>query len=243
MPGFLEENQIYVTVDLLPLTVAEGELRILLSRRPEAPCAGRWALFGKSVGAAQTAEDAARSLLSEMLPLEDVYLEQLYTFSELDRDPRGRVITIAHLAVLPWKRLQKALPREGLELFRLHMRSGQLCLTGEGGESLERDDLAFDHGRIVETGLLRLQGKLQYTDIGFYFLNDTESFTLGELQTVYEAVQGHPLDSGNFRRSMQSRYIDSGRMEGTAPAKSGSRRRGRPAVRYRLKACREENQQ
>lgn len=236
MPGFLKANQIYVTVDLLPLTVADGELRILLSRRPEEPYAGRWALFGKGVGAAETAEDAARSLLREMLPLEGSYLEQLYTFSELDRDPRGRVISIAHLAVLPWQSLQKTLPREGegLKLFRLHTMDGALCLAGEDGALLQREDLAFDHGRIVETGLLRLRGKLQYTDIGFHFLNNTDSFTLGELQTVYEAVLGHPLDSGNFRRSMQSRYIDSGRIEGTAPAKSGSRRRGRPAVRYRL---------
>lgn len=234
MPGFLKANQIYVTVDLLPLTVAEGELRILLSRRPEEPYAGRWALFGKSVGAEETAEDAARSLLGEMLPVEDAYLEQLYTFSELDRDPRGRVITIAHLAVLPWDSLREALPREGLKLFRVRVDGEGLHLTDEDAAPLAREELAFDHAAIVETGLQRLRGKLQYTDIGFHFLSDTDSFTLVELQTVYEAVLGHPLDSGNFRRSMQSRYMEAGRIQLTAQSAPGSRRRGRPAARYRL---------
>lgn len=234
MPGFLEGSQIYVTVDLLPLTVAEGELRILLSRRPEPPFAGHWALFGKGVSAAETAEDAAWSLLTEMLPVEHAYLEQLYTFSALERDPRGRVISIAHLAVLPWDSLRAALPREGLKLFRVHVDGDGLLLTDEDGTPLDREEMAFDHAAIVETGVRRLRGKLQYTDIGFHFLSDTDSFTLVELQTVYEAVLGHPLDSGNFRRSMQSRYVDAGRIQLTAQSAPGSRRRGRPAARYRL---------
>lgn len=234
MPGFLKADQIYVTVDLLPMTVAEGELRLLLSRRREPPFAGHWALFGKGLGASETAEDAARSLLGEMLPGENAYLEQLYTFSDLDRDPRGRVISVAHLAVLPWRSLRETLPREGLTLFRVCADRDGLRLTDEEGTALDREELAFDHAAIVETGLQRLRGKLPYTDIAFHFLSDADSFTLVELQTVYEAVLGHPLDGGNFRRSMQSRYIDSGRIQLTAQSPDGSRRRGRPAARYRL---------
>ena len=228
----LESGQIYVTVDILALTVEEGKLRILLSRRREPPFQGCWALFGKLVGQEETAEEAARCLLREMLPPGEGYLEQLYTFADLGRDPRGRVISIAYLAVLPWGSLGQL--REGQQLFQLGMDREGLCLRGPGGELLRRRDLAFDHGSIVETGLLRLRGKLQYTDIGFHFLCDTGSFTLRELQTVYEAVQGRPTDGGNFRRSMQSRYIDTGRIVRTDQREGARQKRGRPAARYRL---------
>ncbi len=230
----LESGQIYVTVDILALTVEGGKLRILLSRRREPPFAGRWALFGKLVGQEETAEEAARCLLREMLPPGEGYLEQLYTFADLDRDPRGRVISIAYLAVVPWGSLERL--REGQQLFQLDTEEDELCLIGENGERLRREDLAFDHGTIVRTGLSRLRGKLQYTDIGFHFLHDTGSFTLSELQTVYEAVQGRPTDGGNFRRAMQSRYIDTGRIQRMDQTRGTQPRRGRPAARYRLSA-------
>lgn len=229
MPRELDAGHIYVTVDILPLTVKEGELRILLSRRREPPFEGCWALYGKLVEQEETAEQAARCLLREMLPPGEGYLEQLYTFAELDRDPRGRVISVAYLAVLPSLRSTQ---EQGL--FRLQTDGEGLLLTGESGQTLRRADLAFDHGSIVETGLLRLRGKLPYTDLGFYFLNDTGSFTLSELQEVYEAVQDRPTDSGNFRRAMQSRYIETGRIAVTEQRKQTRQRRGRPAARYRL---------
>jgi hypothetical protein len=106
-------------------------------------------------------------------------------------------------------------------------------LTAADGTSLIGSDLAFDHGRIIETGVLRLQGKIDYTDIGFRFLNDTEAFSLSELQTVFEAVLDRPLDISNFRRFILGRYEKNGRMVQTEQAEKKGR--GRPAVLYRLK--------
>ena len=105
-------------------------------------------------------------------------------------------------------------------------------LTGEDGTKLIGSDLAFDHGRIIGTGVLRLQGKIDYTDVGFRFLNDTGAFPLSELQTVFEAVLGKELDKSNFRRFIRNRYEETGRI---APVERAEKQgRGRPAVLYQL---------
>ena len=108
-----------------------------------------------------------------------------------------------------------------------------LRLDGEDGPVLIGSDLAFDHGRIIETGVQRLQGKIDYTDVGFRFLNDLNAFTLGELQTVFEAVLGKQLDKSNFRRTIKARYEDTGKM--TLTDREGRKSRGRPSLLYQLK--------
>ena len=112
----LEQDRIYVTVDVLPLSVYEGTLYILLSRRKDPPYQGRWALPGRFVKADESAEAAAGRLMHEMLPSGDGYLEQLYTFSELNRDPRGRVISMAYLQIIPWKELQDSVFQGGASM-------------------------------------------------------------------------------------------------------------------------------
>ncbi len=235
MHDSLSQDQLYVTVDMLILTVRDRKLTLLLSRRKDPPYEGRWALPGRFVGLDETAETTVRKLLEELLPVEDAFLEQLYTFSEVNRDPRGRVISTAYLVIVPWNRLQALMEtvQTPFRRFEVTEETDGIRLDGEENTVLTASDLAFDHGRIIETGVLRLQGKIDYTDVGFMFLNDLSAFSLGELQTVFEAVLGRKLDSSNFRRFIRNRYEETGRM--TLTKREGKQKRGRPAALYQLK--------
>ena len=233
MHDSLNQGQLYVTADMLILTVRDRKLTLLLSRRKDPPYEGRWALPGRFVGQDETAETTVRKLLEELLPVEDAFLEQLYTFSEVNRDPRGRVISTAYLVIIPWNRLNALMETVQTPFSRFEVREGEdgICLDGED-TVLKGSDLAFDHGRIIETGVLRLQGKIDYTDVGFMFLNDLNAFSLSELQTVFEAVLGRKLDSSNFRRFIRNRYEETGRMIPTK--REDKQKRGRPAALYQL---------
>ena len=232
MPETLASSQIHVAVDLLIATVRGGKLGVLLSRRPEAPYQGCWALPGQLLPLEESAETAAESLLMEMLPMDRAYREQLFTFTDVNRDPRGRVISIAYLVAVPWQRLEGCLarPEAKLECFLAAHRGDTLCLTGPDGHPVEEDQLAFDHGRILRTGILRLRGKITYSELGFRFLNRMDAFSLGELQTVFEAILGEKQDKSNFRRNILARYEAGGRIRQTEDLhKKG---RGRPAMLY-----------
>jgi len=219
----LVSGQIHVAVDLLITTVREGRLGLLLSRRTSAPFSGCWALPGRMVSLDESAYAAAEGLLAEMLPTEGAYMEQLFTFADVGRDPRGRVISIAYLVIVPWQRLENCLarPEVSLECFFLE----------NGADALMAEPLAFDHAQIIQTGVRRLRGKIDYSDLGFRFLDSMEAFSLPELQTVFEAVLGQSLDNSNFRRSILSRYEAAGRIRHTEDIQK--RGRGRPAVLYR----------
>ena len=237
MPDRLVQDQVFVTVDILVLTVRDGRLNLLLSRRTRPPFEGCWALPGKLVEREDSAEATAGKLLERMLPVQGAFMEQLYTFTELNRDPRGRVISIAYLVAAPWDRLAPLMPADGKgpRFFGVSLAGGELGLTDGGGLKLTGGDLAFDHGRIIETGVQRLRGKIDYTDIAFRFLNDPQAFTLGELQTVFEAVLEKTADGSNFRRTIQNRYEETGRIALAARAEPPRRRRrGRPAAIYRM---------
>ena len=234
MHEILQQDRVYVTVDILVMTVRDGELMVMLSRRKNPPYEGRLALPGRFIGLEEAAETAVHRLMEEMLPVPDAYLEQLYTFTEVNRDPRGRVISAAYLVIVPPGKLEEAARRQDVILrpFRIGAEASALRLTGEDGLEVIGSDLAFDHGRIIGTGVQRLRGKIDYTDIGFRFLNSAEAFSLSELQTVFEAVLGEKLDSSNFRRSILNRYERTGRLWQTAQEEK--RGRGRPAVLYRF---------
>ena len=232
MDGQWDQDRLYVTVDLLILTVRSGQLCLLLFRREKPPYAGRWALPGRLIGPDESAETAASLLLTEMLPVRCALMEQLYTFTDVNRDPRGRVISTAYLVIVPWDRLQAQLAagETKVRCFQVFMDAEGLRLRDGTGCRLIPGDLAFDHGRIIETGIQRLRGKIDYTDIGFHFLADPHAFTLGELQTVFEAVLGEPADSSNFRRTILNRYEKTGRL--TQVVQAERRGRGRPAAVY-----------
>jgi 8-oxo-dGTP diphosphatase len=213
-----ETTEIQVTVDLVIFALREGELQVLLIQRGIAPFAGRWALPGGFVLPDESLEDAARRELQEETGVTDVYLEQLYTFGDPHRDPRGRVVTVAYYALLTGEPAPLA--------------AGTDAGAARWMPARKHPPLAFDHERILAYALERLTNKLEYTTVGFQLL--PKKFTLGQLQRVYEAVLGRPLDKRNFRRKMALLGVLKPLKEWT---QDGPRR---PAQLYRFSAKRFE---
>jgi 8-oxo-dGTP diphosphatase len=225
-----------VAVDVALLTVLGGSLRALLVRRPKHPARGRWALPGGFVGSRESLEAAAARVLRTKAGLSDVFLEQLYTFGAVDRDPRTRVVSVTYYALVDPGRLAGA-GREGGDLRVAPIDVPWEGLTGgpvgardEGGTPLA---LAFDHAEILGTAVLRLRGKLDYAPVGFELL--PERFTLRQLQAVHETVLGRPLNKDSFRRRMLASGLlaPTGKREGAVlhrPAElyRFARSRGRP---------------
>lgn len=174
-----------VTVDIVIFTIHSGELRVLLVKRGIPPFVGQFAIPGGFVHEDEDLDQAALRELKEETGVSDVYLEQLYSFGNPKRDPRGRVITVAYFALISAYRPLKA---------SSDAAEAKWC-------SLDKlPPLAFDHATILEYALERLRNKLEYTTVGFQLL--PEKFTLTELQEVYEAILGKQLDKRNFRRKI-----------------------------------------
>jgi 8-oxo-dGTP diphosphatase len=200
-----------VSVDVVILTMREHRLEVLLVRRRHWPFEGMWAIPGGFVEIRESLDDAARRELQEETGVRDVYIEQLYTFGDPDRDPRTRVITVVYYAL--------ARPDQ----MRIHAAD-----DAADARWFPMDDLpalAFDHARILAYTRDRLRGKLEYTTIGYQLLGT--DFTLGELQRVYEAILGRPLDKRNFRKKV----LSTGILERGEAAEPTARRR---AVVYRF---------
>ncbi|UJR79571.1 NUDIX hydrolase [Sandaracinus amylolyticus] len=215
-----------VAVDVALLTVDEGALRTLLLRRDAAPYRGRWALPGGFVGIDEALDDAAARVLEQKTGIRRVFLEQLYTFGAPKRDPRTRVITVAHYALVDPARLADA--REETRVATLEVpwegeTGGPVDAMGVDGRTLP---LAFDHADILGMAVKRVRGKLDYTPIGFQLL--PERFTLAGLQRVHETVLGRPLNKDSFRRRM----LASGQLEATGDLQTGVDHR--PAELYRF---------
>jgi 8-oxo-dGTP diphosphatase len=175
-----------VAVDTVILTVVGGALQVLLVRRLDDPFAGLWALPGGFVRPEEPLEDAALRELREATGARDVYLEQLYTFGAPDRDTRGRVISVAYVALV-------AADQVPLTPHRLEAEARWWPV-------LQLPPMAFDHGRMLEVAIQRVRTKLEYTTIGFQLMPRT--FSLGQLQAMFEVVLGRPLDKRNFRRKL-----------------------------------------
>lgn len=202
-----------VTTDIILFTIRDERLKLLLIRRGGAPFQGQWALPGGFVNPEEALEAAALRELAEETNVRDVYLEQLYTFGAPGRDPRGRIVTVAYFALMPsdGMRLSAATDAEAVGWFALD----------------DLPPLAFDHAEIVEMAHQRLVAKLDYSTLAFQFLPTT--FTLSEVQQVYETILGHDLDKRNFRKWALA--LD--QLEETGEMRSGAHR---PARLYRLKA-------
>ena len=177
-----------VTVDLVVLTVREGELCVLLVRRGIEPYKDQWALPGGFVHADEDLAAAARRELAEETGLDGPggHLEQLATYGAPDRDPRGRVVTAAYLALLP----DLPTPMAGTDAAAAAWRP-----IGQQG-------LAFDHDRILADGVERARSKLEYSPLATAFC--PPEFTVAALRQVYEAVWGESLDPRNFHRKATS---------------------------------------
>ena len=177
-----------LTVDCVVFGFDEGDLKILLIQRDLEPFAGTWALPGGFVGVEESLEEAARRELEEGTGLVKVYLEQLYTFAEPDRDPRERVVTVAYYALVK------------LSSHRVKAATDARHAAWFAVSDLPR--LAFDHEAIIEAALQRLKGKVRYEPIGFELL--PPMFTLTQLQHLYETILEAPLDKRNFRKKTLS---------------------------------------
>jgi len=177
---------IQVTVDVVIFALRDGVLQVLLIQRGIPPFEGRWALPGGFVLEHESVDEAARRELEEETGVRDVYLEQLYTFGEPNRDPRGRVVTVAYYALLT---TDAATPVAGTD-----------AGAAQWMPARRHPPLAFDHDRILAYAIERLVNKLEYTTVGFKLL--PRKFTLSQLQRVYEAVLGRTLDKRNFRRKI-----------------------------------------
>lgn len=162
----------------------EGKLELLLIERRLEPFRGAWALPGGFVHMDETTDEAARRELAEETGLDGVFLEQLYTFGAVDRDPRDRVVTVAHYALVRPDKVE--------------LVAGSDAVSARWFPVDALPELAFDHARIVELAVERLRQQVRYRPIGFELL--PEKFTLGALQRLYEAVLGRELDKRNFRR-------------------------------------------
>ncbi len=176
-----------VTVDTVIFTVLRDALQVLLVRRAETKFQGLWSLPGGFVHPDEALEGAALRELEEATGVREVYLEQLYTFGDPGRDTRGRVVSVAYVALL-------AADRCPLVPNRLEDEARWWPVHA-------LPPLAFDHPQMVEVALERVRTKLEYTTIGFQLLPET--FTLTELQRVYEIVLDRELDKRNFRRKLK----------------------------------------
>jgi len=178
-----------ITADIVIFTIRDDELQVLLVRRGIPPFERRWAIPGGFVLPNESLDEAARRELREETGVEDVFLEQLYTFGEPGRDPRGRVVTVAYYALVSPDR---APPLAGSDAAEARWWPAARVPR----------PLAFDHDEILATALERLRGKLSYTAIGFELL--PKKFTLSQLQRVYEAILGEELDKRNFRKRVDA---------------------------------------
>lgn len=175
-----------LTVDCVVFGFDDTELKLLLIERGLEPFKGHWALPGGFVRVEETLDEAALRELSEETGLEKVFLEQLYTFSSVDRDPRERVISVAYYALT--------------KLADHRTRAATDAADAQWFPITSIPALAFDHADILTAAIQRLRGKLRYEPIGFELL--PAKFTLSQLQHLYEAVLGAPLDKRNFRKKV-----------------------------------------
>ena len=190
----------------------EATLSVLLYNRQSEPYAGKWCLPGGFLNIDETPEDNIKRKLSEKSPISDCYLEQLYTFCDLNRDPRGRVISISYLGLLPDSKREGDWFTVNTDGKQITFRKGSICLS--------EDSFGFDHYHIIQKALKRLRSKLDYSDIVFYLL--PQEFTLTQIQNVYEAILGRKEQAANFRRKIADMVQVTGRYtsdKGHRPAK------------------------
>lgn len=189
-----------VAVDLLVFTVKDDRLKIVLVRRNEHPFKDMLSLPGVFVGINETLDEAAARGAREEAGLADIYFEQLYTWGDIDRDPRMRIISVSYLSLTPAEKLTLS---AGSRTSSAELYDVEALLASD-------EELAFDHRKIIEYGRERIRNKTEYSRIAFEFL--PKEFTLPQLQRVYEILLGKPLYKANFRRRVAPLIEETERM-------------------------------
>lgn len=211
MAFYSENPRFYVAVDCIIFGLVEGKLCLLLTKRKFEPEKDKWSVMGGFVQNNESADDAARRVLSQLTGLKNVYMEQVQAFSSVHRDPGERVISIAYYALLG--------PEEyDVDLLDQH---SALWVRLE-----EIPYLGFDHPLMVERALDKIRGKLTTEPIGFKLL--PELFTLFQMQTLFETLLGASIDKRNFRK----RVLDTGCVVKTDLIDKTGSRRGASLYRF-----------
>lgn len=201
-----------ITVDIVLFTIEEGSLRVLLIKRDNETFRGAWALPGGFMQEDETAEGAAERILRKKAGVRNIYTEQLYTFTDLRRDPRGRTISITYFALVS---------RDEINFHGADLQTPTLVPVKHIPK------LAFDHAEILKYSLGRLRAKLEYTNIIYSLLKPR--FTLTQLQQAYEVILDRKLDKRNFRK----KYLSLGLIQATKEHETGGKQR--PALLYKFK--------
>lgn len=213
-------NDVICTVDVVLLTLKDEQLKVALLKREREPCQGVAALPGGFIHVHEDADARAAALrvLKEKTGIDAPYLEQLATFSGPARDPRGWSVSVAYYALVSFDVIARA-GRPDIKLVSVD-RLGKL---------------PFDHARIIDTAVARLRGKSQYSSLPCYLAGET--FTLPQLQRVYEALMGEPLNKVSFRRKMSEmamlEAVD-GQFDAAGAHRPAQLHRLKPALRERL---------
>ncbi|MCD8092463.1 MAG: NUDIX domain-containing protein [Bacteroides sp.] len=184
MSNYYSSNpKFYVAIDCIIFGFNEGELSLLLLKRNFEPAMGEWSLMGGFVQDGESVDDGTKRVLNELTGLDNVYMEQVGTFGEINRDPGERVISIAYYALInineyDWELVQQH------NAFWVNIN--------------DLPDLIFDHPQMVEQARKLMQQKASTEPIGFNLL--PKLFTLSQLQSLYEAIYGEAIDKRNFRK-------------------------------------------
>jgi len=211
----------HLTADVVVFTLRPpGHLAVLLIARGVPPFIGEHAVPGGFVQEDEDLAEAARRELAEETSVDDVHVDQLATFGAPGRDPRGRTVTVAHVALVPWERVAHAKGGDDAAAARFFDIEGDRPVDAHG----EPIALAFDHADIVRVAVERLRARVTYTTAPFALMS--REFTLSELQAAYEAILERPL----HRRAFRERVVDEGWVTATGKTRGGAHR---PARLYR----------
>ena len=214
--------------------LSEKKFSVLLVKRNTYPFKDKWCLPGGFLKVDETIDEAAKRILETETNLKNIYMEQLYTFGDVNRDPRMRIVSTAYIALVDKNRLNDHLPKNA-SWFTMHILEDDeeiQVMFDNGSENfsivvgkrlksptsdryeyfVKKDDhLAFDHAKVIVSGISRLKNKVEYTDIVFNMM--PEFFTLGELQQVYEVILGKKLLDPAFRRIIAKKTVKTDKVQ------------------------------
>lgn len=201
-----------VTTDIVIFTLdKEDDLNILLIKRGCHPYKNHWAIPGGFLEVSkESLDDAAARELKEETNIDNVYLKQLYTFGEPNRDPRTTVVSVAYTALVPKESLNVKAgdDAEDAQLFKIKYDVNGIIFYNDL-ISITENDLAFDHNEIIRTAITRLRNRIDYEDDAFNLLKDKSSFTISELKRIYDSIKNTTLDLPNFRKMFLREYVTS----------------------------------
>lgn len=228
--------------------LSKKNFSVLLVKRDTYPFKGKWTLPGGFVGIDESIDSAAKRILERETNLHDIYMEQLYTFGDVNRDPRMRIVSVSYIALVDKNKLEDCITENaswfsmnvledekeiqvsfdnGIENFSIVIGKKLKSPTSDRYEyTIKKNEmLAFDHAKTIVSGISRLKNKISYTDIAFNIMG--EYFTLGELQQVYEVILGKELLDPAFRR------IIANKVEKTDKVQTGGGHRPSALFRYK----------